>query len=84
MGWIVLPFDVWANIWIALAIFTFVWIFSWAKNNLGSAKLAVIFAIVIAYITFYTNPDLIWLGVALFVFATFGKEIFEKIQVINK
>ncbi|HIH21844.1 MAG: hypothetical protein J4478_02325 [Candidatus Diapherotrites archaeon] len=76
--------DVWGNIWIALAIFTFVWIFSWAKSNLGSAKLAVIFALIISYITFYTNPELIWLGVLLFIFATFGKEIFEKIQVINK
>ena len=76
--------DVWANIWIALAVFTFVWIFSWAKSNLGSAKLAVIFAIVISYITFYTNPDLIWIGIALFVFATFGKEILEKMPVINK
>ena len=76
--------DIWGDVWLALAIFTFVWIYSWAKNNLGSAKLAVLFAIIIAYITFYTNPELIWIGVALFVFATFGKEIFEKIPVINK
>lgn len=76
--------EIWDNIWIALAIFTFVWIFSWAKSNLGSAKLAVIFAIVIAYITFYTNPELIWIGVALFIFATFGKEIFEKVHIIQK
>jgi hypothetical protein len=76
--------DIWGNIWIALAIFTFVWIFSWAKSNLGSAALAFVFAVVIAYITFYTNPELIWLGVALFVFATFGKEIFEKIPAFTK
>lgn len=76
--------DFYGNIWIALAILAFVWIFAWLKGNLGSTKLAIIAAIVIAYFTFYSNPELIWLGVLVFIFATFGKEIFEKINVIKK
>ncbi len=76
--------DIYANIWVVLAIFAFVWIFAWAKNNLGSAKLAFILAVIISYLTFYTNPDLIWIGVALFILATFGKELFEKVNVIKK
>ena len=76
--------DLFQGIWIALALLAFIWVFAWAKSNLGSAKIAVLFAIVIAYFTFYTNPELIWLAVLIFIFATFGKEIFQKINVLNK
>jgi len=68
----------WDNIWIALTLFFFVWIFNWAKGNLGSAKLAIVFAAVIIYLTFYQYPELVWLVVFLFVFSTFGIEIFNK------
>lgn len=72
------------NIWIALTLFAFVWIYAWAKNSLGSTKLALLFAVIIVYLTFYTFPELVWLGVFLFIMATFGKEIFAKINVFNK
>ena len=66
------------NIEIALILIYFVWLFSWAKGALGSAKLAVIFAAIVTYITVVQFKVLIWLGVALFLFATFGKELFSK------
>lgn len=63
---------------IVLSLVLFVWLFGWAKNALGSAKLAVIFAAIVTFLTVIKFPILIWIGVALFVFATFGKELFSK------
>ena len=68
------------NVWIALTLFVFVWLFSWAKTNLGSAKLAIRFAVIVVYLTFYSYSILIWIAVALFLFATFGKELFSRVN----
>ena len=68
------------NLLVALTLFIFIWIFSWAKGQLGSAKLAILFAVIIVYLTFYQFPELVWLAVAIFIFATFGKELFEKMK----
>ncbi len=72
------------NLWIALVLFAFVWVYSWAKNNLGSAKLAVLFAALIVFLTFYSEPGLVWIGVALFILATFGKDLFDKVNIFKK
>ena len=56
------------------------WLFSWAKGSLGSAKLAVFFAIVIVYLTVYQFRELVWIAVFLFIFATFGKELIARIE----
>ncbi|HLC36941.1 MAG TPA: hypothetical protein VJK05_05025 [archaeon] len=69
------------NIWIAIVMFLFIWIFSWAKGALGSAKLAIIFAIIIIFLTVFQYPELVWLGVILFVFAVFGKDFFSKLDL---
>ncbi len=66
------------NIEIALSLFYLVWLFSWAKNALGSAKLAIVFAVIVVFLTVWQFPILIWLGVLLFLFSTFGKELFSK------
>lgn len=76
--------DFFDNLWVALAIFMFIWIYAWAKSNLGSTLIALVFAILISYLTFYTEPGLIWLAVLLFLLSTFGKEIFEKVNVLKK
>ena len=68
----------WNNVWLALILFIFIWIYSWAKGNLGSAKLAILFAVIIVYLTFYSYPELVWILVVLYMFATFGKEIIAK------
>jgi len=63
---------------IALSLFFLVWVYAWAKGNLGSPKLAIIFAAIIVYLTVSQHRELIWLGVILFLLATFGKELLEK------
>ena len=72
------------NIWIALTLFFFVWIYAWAKGNLGSTKLAILFAAIVVYLTFYQFPELVWIAVLLFLFATFGKEIISKMNVFEE
>ena len=68
------------NIWIVLTIFLFVWIYSWAKENLGSAKLAILFALIVVYLTFYSYPFLVWILVVFFILQTFGKEFLSQIN----
>jgi hypothetical protein len=68
------------NLEIALILFFFIWLFGWAKGSLGSAKLAVLFAIIVVYLTVYQYRELVWIAVILFLFATFGKELFSKIE----
>ncbi len=71
------------SIWIVLTIFLFVWIYSWAKENLGSAKLAILFALIVVYLTFYSYPFLVWILVAFFVLQTFGKEFLSQINPLG-
>jgi len=70
-----------SNLWVVLSLFYMVWIFGWAKKNLGSAKLAVLFAVIVVYLTFFQFPELVWVPVIIFLFALFGKGILEKIDV---
>ncbi|MEK6970834.1 MAG: hypothetical protein AABW68_04050 [archaeon] len=72
------------NIHLALTIFLFIWIYNWAKGNVGSAKLALVTAIVIIFLTFYSFPELVWVLVGLWAFATFGKDVFSKIGLFEK
>ena len=69
------------NLWVVLSLFYLVWIFGWAKKNLGSAKLAVLFAVIVVYLTFFQFPGLVWVPVIIFLFAVFGKGILEKMDV---
>lgn len=66
---------------IVFSLFFLVWVYSWAKGNLGSPKLAIIFAAIIVYLTVSPHRELIWLGVILFLLATFGKELLAKFMV---
>ena len=68
------------NIWIVLTLFLFVWIYGWAKENLGSAKLAILFALIVVYLTFYSYPELVWLLVVFFLLQTLGKEFISQIN----
>jgi len=68
------------NIWIVLTLFLFVWIYSWAKENLGSAKLAILFALIVVYLTFYSYPVLVWLLVVFFLLQTLGKDFLAQVN----
>ncbi len=72
--------SIWENVWIALILFIFVWVYGWAKGNLGSTKLAILFALIIVYLTFYSFPELVWIAVGIFLLATFGKDIIDKVN----
>jgi len=71
------------DIWTVLALFYLVWVFSWAKKALGSAKLAILFAVIVVYLTFFLHPEMVWVPVIIFIFAVFGKGVFEKINVFK-
>ncbi len=72
------------NIEIVLSLFYLVWIYGWAKKNLGSPKLAILFAVIVVYLTFFQFPQLIWIPVLIFIFAVFGKGFFEKFNIYKK
>lgn len=69
------------NLWIVLSLFYLVWIFGWAKKNLGSPKLAVLFAVIVVYLTFFQFPELVWVPLIIFLLAVFGKGFLEKADV---
>ena len=72
------------NLEIVLSLFYLVWIFGWAKKNLGSPKLAILFAVIVVYLTFFQFPQLIWIPILIFIFAVFGKGFFEKLNIYKK
>ncbi len=71
------------DLWTVLSLFYLVWIFGWAKNALGSAKLAILFAVIVVYLTFFLHPELVWLPVLIIIFAALGKGVFEKANVFK-
>lgn len=71
------------NLWVVLSLFYLVWIFSWAKKALGSAKLAILFAVIVVYLTFIHFPNLVWIPLIIFLLATFGNTLFEKVKIFE-
>ena len=71
--------DVLENIQIAAGLIYLIWLYAWAKKQLGSAPIAAIFAVIIVYLTFYLYPWLIWVPIIFFLIATFFSGMFEKI-----
>ncbi|MFH1255682.1 MAG: hypothetical protein V1494_00145 [Candidatus Diapherotrites archaeon] len=70
--------DLVADLEIVILLFIFIWFFAWSKDKLGSAKLAVLFAVIAIYFTFFRYRYLIWIAVGVLILATFGKDLFEK------
>ena len=68
------------NVWIVISLYLFVWIYGWAKENLGSAKLAILFAVIVFYLTFYSYQYLVWILVGLFILQTAGKELLTNLN----
>ena len=67
------------NIRIVLSLFYLVWIYAWAKKHLGSAKIGVLFAVIVVYLTFFQFPELVWVPVIFFFLAFFFTGMFEKV-----
>ena len=68
---------------VVLTLFYFLWIFSWGKKVLGSAKLAVLFALIVTYLVFFLHPELVWVPIVIFFVATFGASMFDKVQIFK-
>jgi len=66
---------------LVLLIIYFLWFFSWGKKQVGT-KIGLLIAVIICFLTFYLYPDLIWIPLILFIFATFGKDILERIPKV--
>ena len=62
---------------LALTMIFFVWILNWARKNL-SARVAVVYALVLAYIVFFKHPSVVWWIFGIIILTTFGMKMFEK------
>ena len=63
---------------LVLLVIYFLWFWSWGKKQVG-AKIGLVLALVLMYLTFYLYPELIWVPFILFILATYGKELLERI-----
>ena len=68
----------WDNLITVFSLFYLIWIYGWAKTQLGSAKLAILFAVIVVYLTFFQFRYLVWIPAVIFLFAFFGKGFFER------
>ena len=64
---------------LALTMIFFVWILNWARKNLGSPRLAIVYAIVLAYIVFFKHPSVVWWIFGILILVTFGAKFWSKI-----
>ena len=70
--------DIALSIALVILIAVFFWIYNWSKNQAGK-KMGLILAMIIMYLTFYSFPELIWVLFIIFIIATFGKDLMERI-----
>ncbi len=70
--------DFFLTLRVILVIIYFLWIFAWAKKQVGP-KIAVVLTIVLVYLLFFNYPDLIWVPFLLFLWSIFGKDLLERI-----
>ena len=71
--------DITMSLALIILIVMFFWIYNWSKNQAGK-KLGLLLSFFIMYITFYSFPELIWIVFGLFLLATFGKELLERVS----
>ncbi|MCX6802901.1 MAG: hypothetical protein NT067_07410 [Candidatus Diapherotrites archaeon] len=71
--------DFFQNIQLVLGLVYLIWIYAWAKRQLGNVVLAVLVAVIIVYLTFFQFPELIWAPLAFFFLAFFFAGMFEKV-----
>gem|GEM_PF-786267 len=76
--------DITRNVEIVLGLIYLIWIYSWFKKQLGSAKISAILAVLVVYLTFFQYPELIWIPVIFFLIQTLFSGMFEKIPAAGK
>ncbi len=70
--------DVFVTLELILLLVYFLWIFAWAKKQVG-AKIGLLLTVVITYLLFFNFPELIWVPAILFLWSIFGKDLLERI-----
>lgn len=66
--------DLWSDTELALTIIIFIYLVTWASDLTKSKKIGVILALVIAYLTIFSHPWLLFITVLFF----FGYAFVEK------
>jgi hypothetical protein len=64
------------DLWLALFLYITVWLYAWAKGQMGDGRMALIYTLIITFLVFYSHPFFVWVVVGFFVFKTYGKELF--------
>ena len=80
MDWILLVADVGTfkgDVWLALFLYVSITVFAWAKGKLGSPEVAILYTIIMMFLVFYQHDVLIWMALGLYLYQTYGKEIFK-------
>ncbi len=70
--------DIFTTLTLILLIVYFLWIYAWAKKQIGP-NLGLLLAIIITFLLFYNFPDLIWIPFILFIWSVFGKDLLERV-----
>ncbi len=70
--------DIFSSLALVLFIIYFLWLYNWGKKQLGT-KYGLVIAGIVFYLIFFLYQDLVWLPLILFLLATFGKDILERV-----
>ncbi len=73
-----------SDLWVVLSLIYIVWAYSWAKKALGSARLAITFAVIVVFLAFFLHPELVWVPAAIFIVANFVTPMLEKVDAFKK
>jgi len=65
------------DIWLALFLYISVFLFAWAKGKMGNPAIAMLYTIIIMFLVFYQHDLLIWIVLGIYLYTTYGKEIFK-------
>ena len=70
--------DLALTIALVLLIIYFLWIYAWAKKQVG-ATVGLLLAILISWLLFYNFQELIWVPFILWLWSVFGKDLLERV-----
>jgi len=75
--------DFTSSLALVLFIIYFLWLYNWGKKQLG-AKFGLLLGGLVFYLIFFLYQDLVWLPLVLFLLATFGKDLLERVPKPGK
>jgi len=63
--------------WLAVFLYIAVFVFAWARKNLGDTRPAILFTLIIMTVIFAQHEIIIWVIAGIYLFSTYGKEVFK-------